>query len=218
MPKKRAKKKTPSRKFMSVIHRTQIPLLARDAFAVLLRSFDQRNSMAILTPLARWHRLDFNMQQQQQTEWCWAAVGASVALYYDPASTWTQCRIATQQLHLQGVDCCDPANSSGVCNTTGRLQETLVIVGYLHPPFLRRAATFAEAQAEVDGGTPLGVRVAWTHGAGAHFLAIIGYHALFQMVAVDDPLYGKSDLDYTTLCTDYGNGGGVWTHTYRTQS
>jgi len=40
-----------------------------------------------------WHVLDFEIQQQERTKWCWAAVAASVARYYDPLSTFTQCSI-----------------------------------------------------------------------------------------------------------------------------
>ena len=34
-----------------------------------------------------WDRLSFQMQAQQQTNWCSAAVSTSVSHYYDAAST-----------------------------------------------------------------------------------------------------------------------------------
>jgi hypothetical protein len=74
------------------------------------------------------------------------------------------------------------------------------------------AATFAQAQGEVDAGRPLGVRSAWS-GGGAHFLTIVGYDVPLQMLAVDDPLFGKSDVDYSTFCTDYHDAG-TWTNSY----
>ena len=48
--------------------------------------------------------------------------------------------------------------------------------------------------------------------------AIIGYlEDVENYVAVDDPIYGKSDLTYDTLGTNY-QGSGTWTHTYYTQA
>lgn len=37
----------------------------------------------------------FSMQHQQQSNWCWAATATSVALFYQPASGWTQCQVAS---------------------------------------------------------------------------------------------------------------------------
>src|SRR5947207_15958187 len=91
---KKGKKKTASNK-RSVIDKTRILIVAHDAFSTGLRSVANRNELVMLAPLKGWHRLDVNMQHQQHTEWCWAAVGASVSLYYKPSSTWTQCSIAT---------------------------------------------------------------------------------------------------------------------------
>jgi len=78
-------------------------------------------------------------------------------------------------------------------------------------------AAFQSVDDEIDAGRPLGIRVAWS-GGGAHFLAIIGYlEDVENYVAVDDPIYGKSDLTYDTLGTNY-QGSGTWTHTYYTQA
>jgi len=48
-----------------------------------------------------WHLLDFSMQQQDQTNWCWAAVAASVVRYYHADTQWTQCRIAEGELRYR---------------------------------------------------------------------------------------------------------------------
>jgi hypothetical protein len=78
-------------------------------------------------------------------------------------------------------------------------------------------ASFQAVDDEIDGGRPLGIRVAWS-GGGAHFLSVIGYlEGATNYVAVDDPIYGKSDLTYATLETSY-QGSGTWTHSYYTQA
>ncbi len=165
---------------------------------------------ALIHRLVRWHRLDFWMQHQQQTNWCWAAVATSVSHFFNPASTWTQCAVANGELNRN--DCCG-SGASGPCNVYGFLGSSLTRVGH-HDHTTSGTATFAQVQAEVDGGRPLCARTAWS-GGGAHFLAIIGYRSLGQMLAVDDPWYGKSDVSYTTFLTSY-QGSGSWTHSYYT--
>jgi hypothetical protein len=165
---------------------------------------------ALIHRLVRWYRLDFWMQHQQQTNWCWAAVATSVSHFFNPASTWTQCAVANGELNRN--DCCG-SGASGPCNVYGFLGSSLTRVGH-HDHTTSGTATFAQVQAEVDGGRPLCARTAWS-GGGAHFLAIIGYRSLGQMLAVDDPWYGKSDVSYTTFLTSY-QGSGSWTHSYYT--
>jgi len=214
----------------SVLERTRVPLAppaaeapsagaaALKAAALLSPAFwldlviRWRDIIAIILRLFRWHRLDFMMQHQQQTNWCWAAVSTSVALFYDPASTWTQCLVANGELGR--TDCCG-TGASGPCNVYGYLDTSLSRVGHLDH-WAGGTATFAAVEGEVDGGRPLCLRTAWS-GGGAHFLAIIGYRILQNMLAVDDPFYGKSDVSYTTFLTAY-QGSGSWTHTYYTEA
>ncbi len=42
------------------------------------------------------HNLGMRTQYQQSELWCWIATAVSVDRFYDPASTWTQCRVMTQ--------------------------------------------------------------------------------------------------------------------------
>ena len=170
-----------------------------------------RDVLTAIIRLLRWHRLDFMMQHQQQTNWCWAAVATSVALYYDPASTWTQCAVANGELGR--TDCCG-TGASGPCNVYGYLASSLTRVGHLDH-WAAGTATFAQVGTEIDAGRPLGVRTAWS-GGGAHFLAIVGYRLIFDMLAVDDPWYGKSDVSYSAFSTNY-QGSGTWTHCYYTE-
>jgi hypothetical protein len=171
-----------------------------------------RDIIRAILRLFRWHRLDFAMQHQQQTNWCWAAVSTSVALFYDPASTWTQCAVANGELNRN--DCCG-TGASGPCNVYGFLDSSLTRVGHLDH-MTSSSSTFAQAQTEIDGGRPLCARTAWS-GGGAHFLAIIGYRLLDEMLAVDDPWYGKSDVSYATFNSSY-QGSGSWTHSYFTRA
>lgn len=210
---------------MSVIERTRIPLRGLE----LDESLGEARGLTSLDPqllsglwnwpwlwqilrLFRWHRLDFSMQHQQQTNWCWAAVSTSVALFFKPSSGWTQCAVADGELNRS--DCCG-TGASGPCNVYGFLDTSLTRVGHLDH-FTGTTSTFSQIQGEINNGRPLGVRTAWS-GGGAHFLAIIGYRLFNNMLAVDDPFYGKSDVGLTTFTSSY-QASGSWTHSYFTRA
>ena len=217
------KRKSVSRKPTSIIEATCVPLRLASpvdtteaatsplSIDIARIAWDWRNLIVAILRLLAWHRLDFTMQHQQQTNWCWAAVSTSVALFYEPVSTWTQCAVANGELGRN--DCCD-AGAGGPCNVYGFLGSSLARVGHLDQ-IVNSSSDFTDVQTEVNAGRPLCARTEWA-GGGAHFLAIIGYRVLDEMVAVDDPWYGKSDVSYATFRSSY-QGSGSWTDSYFTQ-
>lgn len=162
--------------------------------------------------VAAWQRLAFVMQGQQQTQWCWAANATSVAAFYDPSTTWTQCGLVNDEL---GQSTCCSNGGSSACNKPWYLDKALQRVGHLDT-WSSGAATFGDVRTEIDSGRPLGVRIGWS-GGGGHFLMIDGYlDDTTHRVAVDDPWFGASDITYATLVSSY-QGSGSWTHSYETQ-
>jgi peptidoglycan hydrolase-like protein with peptidoglycan-binding domain len=155
--------------------------------------------------------LKFTMQQQEQTNWCWAAVSTSVSHFYDTSSSWTQCKVANTQLGR--TDCCG-TGGSGECNVYGYLDKGLVEVGRFDH-LQNGTIGFEDLQNEMIASRPLGIRVAWA-GGGAHFIAAIGVEE-GDLVLVGDPGSGTNSLvAYTTLKTSY-NGSGTWTHSFFTK-
>src|SRR4051794_1237702 len=63
----------------------------------------------------------FNMQHQVQDQWCWAATAASVSLFYNRTSTWTQCLVAAQ---IMGTTCCV---ALAPCNKPWYLNDALSV-------------------------------------------------------------------------------------------
>jgi Papain-like cysteine protease AvrRpt2 len=155
-------------------------------------------------------RLGFDMELQQQTNWCWAATSKSVAAYYDPATTWTQCAIADGE---KGQTNCCTNGSSAACNAYGTLDTSLTRVGHFDHA-VNGAASYGDVLAQMRIGRPVGVRTAWS-GGGAHFVAIIGTLP-GNLYAVDDPISGKSDVTESSFKTMYLNSG-TWTHTFYTR-
>ncbi len=167
----------------------------------------------------------FQMQEQDETDWCWAASAVSINAYLDPPlaaapATWTQELLATRVLaqELQWdppVDCTrDPAQQ---CDQPAGLDDALAITGNLMQggALFNQFLDFASIASWIDQQLPLGARILWPEG-GAHFIVLSGY-VLFatgeQKVIVQDPLYGPSIQDYGSLRGWYLYQG-MWNDTY----
>jgi len=155
-------------------------------------------------------RLNFAMEMQTQTNWCWAATSKSVADYYNPGHGWTQCTIANAE---KAQTTCCTNGSSAACNAYGTLDTSLTTVGHFNSMVGGQVA-YSDVIGQMRIGRPVGARTAWS-GGGAHFVCIIGTlpGGLF---AIDDPISGKSDVTEAAFKTAY-LGTGSWTHTYYTR-
>lgn len=154
--------------------------------------------------------LNFNMQQQVQTQWCWAATSTSVSVFYNSVSKWTQCLVAQNAL---GTQCCQ---SPGPCNEPWYLDRALKITGNFDS-VTAGIMNFSSVQSELTGGKVIGARVGW-NGGGGHFMVIHGCHSSsgINYLNIDDPIYGKSDIEEKVFATNY-HGSGTWTHSYKTK-
>jgi len=156
--------------------------------------------------------LNFTMQHQETSQWCWAAVGTSNALFFNPASGWTQCSLANSQ--LARADCCS-APIPPACVVPSQLDTSLSIVGHLRST-LPRSCVFSECDREISNGKPLNFRIEWSDGSG-HFATIIGIgDPSDELLEVTDPLYDSSTIPVGVLTAAY-RGNGRWTHSYLTK-
>ena len=159
---------------------------------------------------------DFDMQHQQQDEWCWAAVATSVSLFYDPASGWTQCEVAKKVLKRD--TCCDDGET---CNEPTQLDWALKATGNLRGKIIDGTTTYARLNDEIGNRRPLGCRIRWPDQAG-HFVVVRGYSdnqaggQTEHWLKVEDPWDGPTDITYDKFLTKYRDTG-TWTHSYRTE-
>jgi hypothetical protein len=154
------------------------------------------------------------MQAQQQTNWCWAAVSASVARFYRATTRWRrQCLVASREL---GQTCCPAGANPAACNVPWYLERALTRVGHLKT-WAGAPATVVQIRREITAGRPLGARIGWASGGG-HFVVLSGYStaAAGNFVTVDDPIYGHSTISLATFQSSY-QGSGSWTHSYWTR-
>jgi hypothetical protein len=162
------------------------------------------------------HILPAFMQTQQQSCWCWSAVATSVGLLFKTGS-WTQC--TTVNGCLTRSDCCT-SPTSGACNVYGYLDQSLTYTGSFNGPLLYGTYSVANAEAQLNSGNPVCVRVAW-NGGGAHFLSIAGYSypeddPSSVTIYLQDSFYGASSMAFADFAANY-HAGGTWTHTYLTR-
>ncbi|TFF29737.1 cysteine peptidase family C39 domain-containing protein [Mucilaginibacter psychrotolerans] len=159
--------------------------------------------------------LKFTMQSQLQTHWCWAANATSISLFYDPASGWTQCKVADGTLIR--TDCCTAPNPNP-CDKDYYLDRALTTTGNFVPPIISAALIENDIKAEIDSGRVIGVRIGWA-SYGGHFVTVHGYNDTLGtfFVYVADPLYGKSFINLVNFTSSY-QGSGSWTHTFYTKA
>jgi len=150
--------------------------------------------------------LNFSMQPQTQSNWCWAAVSASVGNYYGTGS-WTQCNVANAELNRNS--CC---NQPGPCNVYGYLDSALRTTRSF-ANMSQGSIQLSAIENQINMGRPIGVRVAW-YGGGAHFNTIYGTNGNYLLIA--DSIYGYSTRALNSFPRSY-NGGGNWTNTYFTR-
>src|SRR5580658_8749867 len=82
--------------------------------------------------LEKMPNVPFSIEPQTESDWCWAAVAASINNFFDPPGL-TQCEVATDVLHLASGTCC---GSPEKCNTPETLQRALTVTKNLGlPPF-----------------------------------------------------------------------------------
>ena len=162
-------------------------------------------------------KLVMNIPNQEQDNWCWAAVAVGIGDFLLARQT-QQCAFASDVLGMASGACCG-TQSGGPCDKQWYLDRALSKVGCFER--LDVPASFADVGTEIDDGHPLGVRIRWSNGSG-HFVAITAYRtggSGAQIVTVQDP-WGPKELDYEIgkLNGQYGTSSGSWTHSYYTSA
>jgi hypothetical protein len=158
----------------------------------------------------------FPIQEQQYSNWCWAAVAASVASHYSGAIV-KQCEIAEEELAREV--CCDPNGSNAAeFNVTNVLGSPLNRRGCLQRCGRHKRAKRDEIIEELRQKRPICVRTVWPDG-GAHFVVIVGCwtEAEHTWLILDDPFWGPSEYCYDGFADHYELPGGRWVDTYYTR-
>lgn len=193
-----------------------IPTWLRSSQTVEFPSADSPDHPGIGGTTASSVHTGFAIEPQEQQNWCWAAVGVSIARFYDPSLAETQCKLANRSLGRN--DCCaDGASDPGKCDRPWYLQNVLQLNDNLESVSAGRLS-FGAVQTEIGNGSPLGSRIGWS-GGGGHFAVITGWRlgeSGVEYIDIADPIFLNSQIAYAEYASSYQSGGD-WTHSYRTQ-
>jgi hypothetical protein len=132
--------------------------------------------------------LNFTMQRQGKSNWCWVACASSIANYYGKSTGHSQCDLVN--LDFGRSDCCgsDPATNDLPCNNGGDAGR---ILGKIH--MLNRSAgrlTYAAIETELLANRPIAMHLGWT-GGGEHVVVMTGCQT-GQLIRLSDPSNGQS--------------------------
>jgi hypothetical protein len=167
--------------------------------------------------------INFAMEHQQHSNWCWAAVAVSVDHFFSKRSTWCQCRVASRMAKLEKItvtncgDCKHTKKISQKCNVPWYLDKALRIVRRLNGKPKPLPLSFAALEKKLKAGRPVCVRVRWGRGPAAHFVVVSGCETGpggHHWVDVDDPFAGSSTWLYDEFRDDYQYAKGHWSATY----
>ncbi|WP_043263851.1 papain-like cysteine protease family protein [Streptomyces sp. CT34] len=150
------------------------------------------------------NRLDITMQAQQQTNWCWAGSGNTIASWFGRNYSQNQfCNAAFGR--QQGTDC--PNNQA----TLGNVQNAFDWMGINSGSYVTGYLRYGTVQNEINAKRPIETRIEWSSGGG-HMHVLYGYDTSRNWLYWGDPWpsnnrYNWGDFDY------YVNGSSFsWTH------
>ncbi len=151
--------------------------------------------------------LGASLPQQEERNWCWAAVASGVASFF--GKTISQCEVASRTL---GDDCCA---GRGPCDRPWSLDDALHAVDH-YRGFAEGTVSLGEVATEIDRSAPLAARIQWKRDGGGHFILIDGYDADEDLVVVRDPATseGPQWMPIREVASAYRSGAGYWSHTY----
>ena len=158
--------------------------------------------------------LELKEEPQQQSNWCWSATTVSITIYYDPATTWTQCTLVNKALNQ--TTCCQNGSSNN-CNKPWYGDQALGITGHLNSA-TGGSLSLSTVMKEIRGSRPISIAIYW-NGGGGHNPAIDGFDATdpaSPVIEIEDPIFGPSTQDFNSFPTTY-QGGANWGNSFLTK-
>ncbi|MFE1318857.1 papain-like cysteine protease family protein [Kitasatospora phosalacinea] len=148
--------------------------------------------------------LNITMQAQQQSNWCWAAGGNTIATYYGYGYSQNQfCNLAFGR----SVNSSCPNSQASLAEVQNALYRIGISTGSYVNGYLR----YSTVQTEIDAGRPVETRIQWSSGGG-HMNVLYGYDVNSNWLYWGDPWpsnyrYNWGDYNYYV-----SNGSFSWTH------
>ncbi|WP_431680187.1 papain-like cysteine protease family protein [Kitasatospora sp. KL5] len=148
--------------------------------------------------------LGITMQQQQQSNWCWAASGNTIATFYGYGYSQNQfCNLAFNR----SVNSACPNSQA----TLGDVQNALGRIGISRGSYVGGYLGYATVQGEINAGRPVETRIQWSSGGG-HMHVLYGYDTASDWVYWGDPWPSNYRYNWADYRYYVSNGEFAWTH------
>jgi hypothetical protein len=159
------------------------------------------------------NRLGMQIEIQNHSQWCWAAVSVSVAAFLDQSSNWTQCSLATQ---VKQVDCCE--GYTDACDNGEVLSKPLKVVG-VYGGFHSTALSYRQVKQTIEQSLPVCCFIDWHDGSVVgHFVVVGGWlegdSGTVYLDVFDPSDGGVRQVVYDQFVQQGYRTGGSWTDSY----
>lgn len=161
-------------------------------------------SAGTVTPAATSKKLNITMQAQQNSNWCWAAAGNTVAAFLGKSYSQNQfCNLAFDR----SMNSSCPNSQASLDND----QEAFSQIGINPGNYVYDYLTYAAIIREVDANRPVLSRIQWSSGGG-HMEVLYGYDQSSSWVYWGDPWPSDNRYNWATYNYYVANGSFSWTH------
>ncbi|HWC22111.1 MAG TPA: papain-like cysteine protease family protein [Flexivirga sp.] len=144
-------------------------------------------------------------QAQEQSNWCWAATGNSVAAYFGYDYSQNQfCDMAFG--YSTNVTC--PNDQA----TLGNDQQAFSTIGINPGRYISGTISYSTLVDQISNNEPVMTRIGWTSGGG-HMMVLTGYDQSNSQVQYYDPWPSDSRFNVSTYDWYRSNSQFTWTHT-----
>ncbi|MGY0463408.1 papain-like cysteine protease family protein [Kitasatospora sp. cg17-2] len=149
-------------------------------------------------------KLNITMQQQQQTNWCWAASGNTIATWY--GYTYSQNQFCNAAFGRSTNSSCPNSQA-----TLGDVQNGLSWVGINPGSYVTGYLRYTTVQTEVNANRPIETRIQWSSGGG-HMHVVYGFDTSNNWVYWGDPWPSNTRYNWADYNYYVSNGTFSWTH------
>ncbi|MFD0276530.1 papain-like cysteine protease family protein [Kitasatospora sp. NPDC127111] len=149
-------------------------------------------------------KLNITMQQQQQSNWCWAASGNTIAAWY--GYSYSQNQFCNAAFGRSTNSSCPNSQA-----TLGDVQNGLSWIGINPGSYVTGYLRYSTVQTEVNADRPIETRIQWSSGGG-HMHVVYGYDTGGNQVYWGDPWPSNYRYNWADYNYYVSNGTFSWTH------
>ncbi|MCX4747038.1 C39 family peptidase [Kitasatospora sp. NBC_01287] len=148
--------------------------------------------------------LNISMQQQQNSNWCWAASGDTIASWF--GYDYSQNQFCDAAFGRSTSSTCP--NSEAALNN---VQTALDWIGIDPGDYVTGYLYYSTVQNEINNNRPVETRIQWSSGGG-HMEVLYGYDLSDNWVYWGDPWPSDNRYNWASYSYYVSNSSFSWTH------